>query len=100
MKFNKEDFIHFRIGENKVCFPDEEFIIKMDYPRCQIRYRLDEGYFADYNHFMNNIAEIQRIDGEIPSKQEQEEILSLAWNFLAIDERLLEDDLSDIDFDE
>ena len=100
MKFSKDDFAHFRIGENKICFPDEEFIIKMDEPRCQIRYKLNDGYFADYDEFFHNIAEVQWIDGIKPSDNEQEEILTMAWNFLAIEERLLEQDLDEIDFDD
>jgi hypothetical protein len=32
----------------------------------------------------------------MPSEKEQQKILIEAWNFLAIEERLLEDDLEDI----
>ena len=89
------DLIHFFIGENKICFPDEEFIFKMDFPRCMIRYKLSDGYFSGYDEFFNNIAEVQWIDGEIPSQLEQSTILTNAWNFLALEEKRLESDLED-----
>jgi len=81
-------------------FPDEEFIFKMNYPRVFVRYSLDDGYFADFDEFFANIAEVQYIDGERPSEKEHIAIITDIWNFLALDERMLENDMADIDIEE
>jgi len=97
MNINKEEYKHYVIGENKLCFPNHEYIIKLDFPRVYIRYKLKEACFANYDEFYSNIAEVQWLDGQAPPEQEKESILINAYNFLAIDEWLLENDLSDID---
>lgn len=91
---------HFFIAENRLCHPDEEFLLHMDFPRCFIRYRLSEGYFASFEEFYGAIADVQWIDGERPSKKVQERILTDAWNFLALDERMLEEDLDQMEDEE
>lgn len=96
MKINPEDYKHYVIGENKLCFPDFEYIIKLDFPRVYIKYELGAASFANYDEFYNGIAEVQWLDGEIPPEAVQSEILINAYNFLAIDERLLENDIEDI----
>lgn len=50
--------------------------------------------FVDFDVFIDSIAEIQWIDGA-PSEAIQKEILIEAWNFLGIEERILEEDLWD-----
>lgn len=84
---------HYWLGENRQHWEGEETIIKMSFPRCFIRYKLNEAYFADIEEFYSNIAEVQWFDGEAPSEKKQKEILIEAWNFLAIEERILEQDL-------
>ncbi|MDR0835939.1 MAG: hypothetical protein LBN11_05095 [Tannerella sp.] len=88
-------------GENHQHFPDEETLIRLAFPRVFIRYKLADAYFASFREFYDSIAEVQWIDGTDtkPSEQEQAEILVEAWNFLAIEERILEEDLEDIDLD-
>jgi hypothetical protein len=93
-------YIHFFIAENKLCFPDEEFLLHMDFPRCFIRYKLGEGYFSGFDEFFASVAEVQWIDGVKPVAEEQNRILTAAWNFLAEDERKLEDDLNAMEEDE
>lgn len=95
-----ERFKHYFIGENKLFFPNEEFILKMDEPRVFVRYTLNEDYFSDFDEFFENVAEVQYIDGNRPGKQEQQKILTDIWNFLCLDERLLENDLFDDEIDE
>lgn len=94
-----EKFKNYFVGENKLFFPEEEFIFKMDYPRVFVRYSLEDGYFADFEEFFENIAEVQYLDGERPSDAEQKKILVDIWNFLALDEMLLENDIADIDIE-
>lgn len=98
MDFDK--YKHYIIGENRLCFPDYEYILKLDFPRVYIKYKLSDAYFADFDEFYQSFAEVQWLDGNAPSKQQQEQIFTDAYNFLCLDERLLEDDLNDIDEDD
>lgn len=95
-----ERFKHFFIGENKMFFPDEEFILHLGFPRCFIRYDLAEGMTTDFDAFIARIAEVQWIDGHAVSESDKARVLRDAWNFLALDERLLEDDLDALDEDD
>lgn len=88
-----EKFKNFFWGENKLFFPEEEFVIKLSYPRVFVRYSLADGYFATFEEFFQNIAEIQYLDGERPGKKQHEEILIDIWNYIALEERQLETDL-------
>ena len=86
-------------GENRQWYPGEETLIRLQFPRCFIRYKLGDAYFASFDDFYNRIAEVQWLDGKRPSKKEQEEILIEAWNFLAIEEYILEDDMANFEID-
>ncbi|MCF6185445.1 MAG: hypothetical protein L3J56_12655 [Bacteroidales bacterium] len=97
MKKIPEKFKNYFWAENRIFFPDEEFIIKLSYPRVFIRYKLSDGYFADFDTFFENIAEIQYLDGKRPSEKEQKEILTDIWNYLSVEERLLEQNIDDIE---
>lgn len=91
-----EKFKNFFWGENKIFFPEEEFVIKLSYPRVFVRYTVSES-FVDYETFKHNVVEIQYLDGERPGEKEQEEIIIDIWNYIGIEERLLEDDLKDVE---
>lgn len=88
---------HYWWGENHQHYDGQETIIKMSYPRVFIRYELGEAYFASFEEFYESIAEVQWFDGDEISDKKKQEILIEAWNFLAIEERLLEEDLEDMD---
>lgn len=99
-KYNEsEEHKHYWWGENRQHYRDQETIIKMSFPRVFIRYTLSDAYFASFEEFYNSIAEVQWIDGEKPSKDEQKRIMIEAWNFLAKEEEILEDDLEMMDDD-
>lgn len=87
-----EQYKHFFIGENRLCAPGEEIILKLSEPRCYIRYSTEEGFMSGYDDFMSRVADIQWLDGKAPTEPEKEQILETAYNFLALDERLLESD--------
>jgi len=88
-----DKFKNFFWGENKLFFPDEEFVIKLSYPRVFVRYNIADS-MTDFNSFIHEIVEIQYLDGERPSEREQKEILTDIWNYIALEERQLEDDLA------
>lgn len=90
---------HYWLAENKQWFPDFDVIVKLNDPRVFIRFRTDLAFFASFEGFYDSIAEVQWIDGK-PSEYEQNKILEEAWNFLAIEERILEDDIEDIELEE
>lgn len=95
-----EEFKHYVWGENRVVFPDYEFIIKLTEPRVYIKYKLSEAYFSNFEEFYKSIAEVQWIDGVRPSEAEQKVILINMWNYLALEERLLEQDLENMEDDD
>ena len=80
-------------------FEDEEFVIKLSYPRVFVRYKVADGYFAEFSEFFNSIAEIQYLDGERPPLKEHKQIMEDIWNYIALEEAKLEEDISEIDFD-
>jgi hypothetical protein len=60
---------------------------------------MEDAMFADYNDFYNHIAEVQWLDGKehAPKGEELELFLNRAWNYLSIEERILDDDLEEMD---
>ena len=96
-----EKFKNFFWGENKLFFPKEEFVIKLSYPRVFVRYVVADGYFTEYDEFFNNIAEVQYLDGidSKPNETKQKEILVDIWNYIALEELQLENDLDSVDDD-
>lgn len=95
-----EKFRNYFWGENKLFFPDEEFVIKLDYPRVFVRFDVGDAYFASFDEFIESIAEIQYLDGERPSENENQKIMVDIWNYIALEERMLENDLADIEIEE
>ena len=90
---------HWWWGENRQWFPKEEILIRLKFPPCIIRYNVSDALFATFEDFYQNIAEIEWI-GAAPPKNEQLQIITEGWNFLAIEERILEDDYANIQIDE
>ena len=68
-------------------------------PRVFIKYNVGLAMFADYDEFIEHIADVQWIDGK-PDKQTQEQILTEAWNFLCIEDEILENDLQEMEDDD
>ena len=97
---NKEKFKHFFWGENNIFFPNEQFVIKLSYPRLFVRYNVAESMFAGYNEWIEEIKEMEWLDGEEPETDEEiDDILTDIWNYIGIEERILEGDLKEEDFD-
>lgn len=88
---------HFFLGENKQWFPNEEFIIHLADPRCFIRFSVELAMFSSFDEFYNSIANVQWIDGKPDNNVTVNRVLTDAWNFLAIEERILENDLEDFE---
>jgi len=97
---NPEQYSSFFLAENKITHPEYEYIIHLAEPRCFIKYKVALAMFASFEEFYKHIAEVQWLDGKHPSKKEQERLLIDAWNYLGIEERILEDDMNEIDEDD
>ncbi len=81
---------HFFIGENKQWFPTEDFIIHLADPRCFIRLESVFDMLASYEEFRNAIIAVQWIDGR-PKEHLMEQTLINAYNFLIIEDEILND---------
>ena len=49
--------------------------------------------YADYEEFYKGIADVQFLYGERPDEDEVNRILTEGWNYLALEERKLDEDL-------
>lgn len=95
-----EKFKHFFWGENRLFFPEEEYVIKLSFPRMFVRYKVGDSLFVSFEEFVKNIAEIQYLDGERPDEEEMQEHMIDVWNYVALCERQLEDDMAEMDDDD
>lgn len=92
----KEKYKHFVWGENNISQENQQtYIIKLDFPACSIRFNYADGMFASFEQFYENIADVQFFTGDRPGEDEVQEILIDAWNFLALEENKLDEDLAD-----
>lgn len=99
MAMNENEHKHYWLAENRQCHPDLEVIIRLADPRVFIKYRTDLALFADYDDFYDHIAEVQWIDGK-PDIDTQIKILTEAWNFLCIEDEILENDMEELNADD
>jgi hypothetical protein len=87
------EYQHFLFGENNISQKDQQtYVIKLSHPPCSIRFNYLDSIFASYEEFYKNIADVQFFSGERPSDKEVDEILTDAWNFLALEERRLDEE--------
>jgi len=86
-------FKAFYICENRIEWEGQEAIIKLSYPRVFIRYKVSEAYFSSYQQFYQSIAVVEWLDGEKPTDEDEvQKIFTDCWNYLALEERKLEED--------
>lgn len=87
------DASHYYLCENRQKHYGKLGIVKLSFPRCFIWFDDGDAYFADYDNFYAHIADVQWLDGEKPPADELEEIMIEAYNFMVIEDRILENDL-------
>lgn len=87
-----ESHKHFYLAENRQHFPEELFIIHMADPRCFIRFNDANAFFADYDEFYGNVASVEWIDGKPKDENLIERTMIDAYNFMVIEDRILEED--------
>ena len=97
----KEQYTAFFWAENRVTHPGYEYIIHLDDPRCMIKFHLADAMFTTYEEFYESVAEVQWLDGpnSAPAGAELEEFMCRAWNYLALEEEILDRDLDEMDED-
>jgi hypothetical protein len=100
-EFDPKNYLHFVWGENNISSPEQQtYIIKLDAPPVSIRFDYSQGMFATFEEFYDSIADVQFFSNERPSKEKVDKILIDAWNFMALEERKLDEDLDEMEEDE
>jgi hypothetical protein len=94
----EKHFYHWVFGENRIRTDQPTYLINLEFG-LSIKFNYADAMFSDYEDFYNRIADIQFLTAVHPSGQELESILIDAYNYLAIEDRILDDDLKD-DFDD
>jgi hypothetical protein len=94
-----DKFKNYYLGTNKLFFPEYEFVIKLSFPRVFVRYKFAKGYYSDFEKFFENVAEVQYLEGEKPSKLEEQHIMNDIWNFLSMEKSDNQDDFVAVDED-
>ena len=93
-------YYHWIWGQNLVREDGPSYLINLEIGVC-IRYQDNEdSLHADFDTFFREIADIQFFYGERPDMEEVENILAEAWNYLCYEERILEEDISQINNDD
>lgn len=91
MDNNRKDALetsaHWWFCENIVSHKGQIGLLRMDFPRAFILLRdYDKAYFASFEDFCHNIAEVNFFDPEERDDIAKDAILTEAWNFLALSE--------------
>lgn len=74
--------------ENILCHEGQIALMRMDFPRVFVLIRdYSEACFCTYEDFAEHIAEVNFLDPKDRDNSDLEEILTDAWNFLALTER-------------
>lgn len=95
----QEKFYHWFIGDNNIRSDKPSYIANID---IGIIIRFDDSisFNADFNEFFNGLADVQFFNGNRPSEDEVIRILTDAYNYMVIEDKILEQDLADIDINE
>ncbi len=83
-RFDK--YLHWVFGENILLDDQPTYLINLQYAVC-IKFDYADGYFASYEDFWDNVAEVQFLTHPRPNEETVKELLREAWNFLAHFER-------------
>lgn len=99
-KYTKEPerYAGFFFAENKITHPDYQYIIHLGFPRFMVKWHMQHD-MDDFDSFFAN-ADIQWLDADKPTDNDRKYWLTEAWNYLAIEDRILEDDIDSIDDDD
>lgn len=96
-----EKYLHWLWGENQLRDDKPEYLINLEYG-VSIRFDLVGAFGASFEDFYDSIADIQFLTGARPDKAILDALMIDAWNYLALEERQLEEDISGMkeeDFD-
>ena len=79
-------------GENTLREDNPEYLINLEIG-VSFRFNSSIAMYADYEEFYNGIANVQFLYGEKSGEDEVNRILTEDWNYLALEERKLDEDL-------
>ncbi|MEG1587002.1 MAG: hypothetical protein RR346_09010 [Bacteroidales bacterium] len=79
--------------DNMIDHPEQIGLLHLGFPRCFVVIpSKSEFFWSDYDQFRNQICKINWLDpNDKGTEQEQDEVLSLLWNFSVEQEKLEEE---------
>ena len=78
---------HWWLCENIVHHAGQVALLRMDFPQVFVLIRdYGESYFASFDEFKQHIAEVNFLDPKEREKSDLDDLLTEAWNFLALTE--------------
>lgn len=89
-------YYHWLWGDNNIRNDKPNYLINLEIG-VAIKFDYSDSMYADYDDFYNGIADVQFLYGKRPNNFKIETILTDAYNFICIEERLLEMDLEDFE---
>ncbi len=89
MKIHCSNYYHWLWGNNNLRPDRPNYLINLEYG-VSIQFAEDAQY-ADWEEFYASAADIQFLTGERPDQEQVEILMIEAWNFLCLEERLLEE---------
>lgn len=92
MKKQNKNFPGCWYCDNIVDYPEQIGLLHLGFPRCFVLIpNQSEFFWSDYNEFRSQISEINWLDpNDMGTPHEQEEVLTLLWNFSIAQERMEE----------
>lgn len=77
------EYYHWVLGENILLDDSPTYLINLEHG-VSIRIDYKASYFATYEDFKEDIADLQFLTGQRPAEEALDAILTDAWNFLAL----------------
>jgi len=88
MKVNKDVYANWWYCDNIICNTGMVGLLHLGFPRVFILMRdYDTAYFAGYEDWKEQLVEVNFLDPEDREGADLDDLLTDAWNFLALTER-------------
>lgn len=83
------NFYHWLWGDNNLRHDAPNYLINLEYG-VSIKFQYD-AEFEDYEEFYGSVADVQFLTGERPDQDRVQKLMLDAWNYLCLEERLLDE---------
>lgn len=95
----QKKYFHWLWASNNIRTDKPNYLINLELG-VSVKFDQELAMFASFEEFYKSIADVQFLYGKRPNDEAVKSILVDAWNYLAIEERILESDISEIDADD